>query len=244
MNITSQQQFDELTKLKKTYRFKRTIDFTLAGVKYHSLIHIPTGRPLCISYWEAVPNILAESTLNTTQRFWVNSVTGSVITKDFDSSNPWLWQWDSSQIKYLKSDPSLTFDEKYFYILIAEKAAVLDIILHKLQHYRRMFSHDYLFQQDIYRLKANESLEIIKNKITDMNGDFPFTEAYAEFEGIDLQTAAQSINIQDKFFQTRMLNTEMLRLKYLRKIKDCSDVQQLHPILNDFYKEGEVYGRL
>jgi hypothetical protein len=243
MNITSQAQFDELTKLEKSYRLKRKFEYTLTSTRYHGLTHNASLRLMFVSYFEAVPNILAESTLNTFQKFWLNSVAGKQLATDFDSSQPWLWQWNLAQQKYIKSSDPLTFDELYFHMLVAEKAAVIDIMLNRIQNYRRLFSHDYLHQREIYRLKAIEARKILDDGITEMNGDFPFTEAYAELEGFDLQTAAQSINLQDKFFQSKMVNTESLRLKYLRQIKDCTDIQQIHPILNDFYKQGELYAK-
>ena len=74
--------------------------------------------------------------------------------------------------------------------------------------------------------------------------DFPFVNDYALISGLDLQTAADDIIFQHNLARTTLANSEALRMRYLRQLKDCQDIQQIRPILNNYYTDGEVYGRL
>lgn len=244
MSINSLEELQRLTRVTKSYRIKRKIVNNINYRQYHGLLEINTQRLLAVSYFTTTINSLVSTELNTIQRWWLNVPVTGVVPVNFDSSQPWLFQQKVRGAKFTLSTEMLSYDDQYRYILIAEKAGAIDSINNRIQVYRRYFEKDILFQQEIYQQKAQEACEVLNSGHTEFDNSYPWVESYAELAGLDLQTAAQSIDIQHKFFKTRMINTEALRLKYVNQICICTDVSDIHPIVNDFFKEGEVYGRL
>jgi len=244
MFITSHEQFQRLTAVTKSYRVKRRILNNVNYRQYHGLLEINTQRLLAVSYFTTTINSMVDTELNTMQRWWLNVPVTGVIPAGFDSSRPWLFQHQERGQKLKLGDTALSFDDHYRYMLIAEKAGAIDAINNRIQVYRRYFEKDILFQSEIYRDKAQEARAVLAQGHTDFDSTYPWVETYAELNNLDLQTAAQSIEIQSKFFKTRMVDTETLRLKYVSRIRNCTDMLEIHPMVNDFFKEGEVYGRL
>jgi hypothetical protein len=94
-------------------------------------------------------------------------------------------------------------------------------------------------------LKYDEAVEI-KNCGGEIEEpwNWPFVNDYADIQKIDIKTAAEEIIFKHKLFKTRLSNTETIRIKYTREIKACEKLEDLDGIINRFYTEGEIYGRL
>jgi hypothetical protein len=100
-------------------------------------------------------------------------------------------------------------------------------------------------QDAIYQMKYDEAIEI-KNTPDPIEDPWKWqlVNDYANLQGVSIRDAAEEIIFQNKIFKSRLSNTETIRIKYTRAIKQCMVITELDKIVNQFYTEGEIYGQL
>ena len=228
----------------KQLRRDTAIDFSNQVGDFHAVYDQISKRLLCFSRWLSTVNAIANSRRDAIAKFKVNFV-GNTLPPETTQDRPWAIIWDYSQNKWGNSTEQLSIDQQYEYELIAEKAAVLDAINDRLQAYRRPMASSLLMQHTIYELKAQEANEILAQTepITD-DSKWPFVADYAELSNVDIVVAANEIAFKHKLYKTRLASTEKLRMRHIKNVLDCTDITQLERILQQFYVEGDIYGRL
>ena len=218
----------------------------LGNPKEVHLIHDPlTARILAFSLWIPTVNALDETNINSWTRYWQNNPTYKLLPEQASMAQPWMCFWDHDVAKWVIRDKDFTYDEMYYFHLMVEKAAALDSINSRVVHYRKPLMNTINLQDNIYTLKYQEALEISNtpDPIEDEH-KWPFIHDYSGLVGLDLRTAANEIIFQHRMYRTRLSNTETLRLKYTRQIKECINITKIESILNAFYADGEIYGKL
>lgn len=238
----NQQEFRE--KFKFTSRTNSS--YVIGNTKpVHMLYDYERSRIIAFSYWTPTVNALNETNLNSIPRFWQNAK-NSVLPKMCTMDKPWLCAWDYENNYYVIKEEDFSEEDLYYYNLTAEKSAALDEIFYRILHYRRPILNSLNLQESVYMFKYLEANEIVKmsdDAIIDET-EFPFVFDYATLNGTDIRSAAAEVLFKSKVYKTALCNTETMRMKYVKRIKECTDITLIETILNEFYAEGEIYGRL
>lgn len=211
----------------------------------HLLYNAETSRVIAFSAWVPTINTLDEICINTVPKYSQNFPATTVLPEAASMKEPFKIIWSFESNRWVISDKDFTFEEMYTNALLIEKAAALDEINYRTVHYRRPVFNSVAVQESIYLMKYQEALEI-KNTLGDITEpwNYPFVHDYADLTGIDIRQAAEEIIIQHGIYRTRLSNTETLRIKYTRQIKECKEIENIYKIMNSFYSDGEVYGKL
>lgn len=238
----NQQQFKEQVKFKT----RTNSAYVIGNSKpIHMLHDYDKNRIVAFSYWTPTINALNETNLNSTSRFWQNAK-NSVLPKTATMDKPWMCTWDYENNYYIISEEDLSYEDLYYYNLMAEKSAALDEIFYRILHYRRPILNSLNLQESVYMFKYIEANDISKmdESASIEETEYPFVFEYATLSGTDMRTAASQILFKSKIYKTALCNTETMRMKYVKKIKECTEIPAIETILNEFYAEGEIYGRL
>ncbi len=65
----------------------------------------------------------------------------------------------------------------------------------------------------------------------------PYVLQYADFSGISLQQAADDILLKSKFDRDLLMKTELLRLKFFRRIKEAQKPEEVALVIRDFFND-------
>lgn len=210
----------------------------------HLVYDYSTYRIAAFSPWVTTVNTLNETNINTVVRYWQNYPQYKILPIDCTVEKSWLCKWEESQSKWILTEENFSEEELYSFVLMTEKAAILDEIYQRILHYRRPVMNSLNLQDVVYLMKYNEAVEIKNSKTIDDPWQWPLVNDYANLQGSDIRTAAEEIIFQHKIFKTRLSNTETIRIRYTRAVKECTDIFELDNIINQFYTEGEIYGKL
>jgi hypothetical protein len=219
----------------------------LGNPKAMHLVYDPGSfRIVCFSPWISTVNTLNETKVNTVARYWQNYQGYSVLPAGCSVKQAYLCKWDDTTNKWVLTEDDFSEEELYSFCLMIEKAAVLDEMYQRILHYRRPIMNSIHMQDAVYQLKYDEAVEISKASAEDLDDpwQWPLVNDYANLQNVDIKTAAEEIIFKNKIFKTRLSNTETIRIKYTREIKACEKLEDLDGIINRFYTEGEIYGRL
>lgn len=136
-------------------------------------------------------------------------------------------------------------EELYSYIVINQKAALMDIIHDELDKVRRLINRDSHGFQDTYFAKYLEAKEILeKNILEDKLLKYPMTTGYAECVGISFVEAAKRIMFKYETHIARLAENENLRMKYTDLIKREDRLENLQCLLDKFKTEIIEYGNI
>ena len=238
---------DEFKKIAPPYQSLAKKTKVVGNKSPVHLLYDPVScRILCFSSWTTTVNVIHETNINSWTRYSLNISNPEYFPLDSTFDKAFLCWWDHrGEVNkwVIKNDNDFTYDELYYHHLVVEKAAAMDELLNRLNHYRRPNMNSVYMQDDIYFLKYTEALEVKKsNNVNPF--DFPLVNDYAMIAEIDIQQAADDIIFKHNLTRASLANSEALRMRYMRQLKDCQDIQQIRPILNNYYTDGEVYGRL
>jgi hypothetical protein len=238
---------DEFKKIVPPYQSLAKKTKVIGNKSPVHLLYDPVScRILCFSVWTSTVNMLRETNINSWTRYSLNITSPEMFPAEavFDKSFLCWWNHNGDVNKWvIKNDDDFTYDELYNYHLTVEKAAAMDELLNRLVHYRRPHMNSVYMQDNIYYMKYTEAMELKKSTDVDPY-EYPLVNDYAMIANIDIQQAADDIILQHKIARSSLVNSESLRMRYMRQLKDCQDIQQIKPILNNYYTDGEVYGRL
>jgi hypothetical protein len=166
---------------------------------------------------------------------------------DFYVSYNRCWEFvkDLSCVTWQRNTNIKSKEKLYDYILMTQKAALLDKIHSELEYHRRPFVRLLSGQEIIYEQKNIEATEILKDNITeDETLKYPYTTGYAKVMNISLQEAAKQIKLQHEIKHTYLAENESLRIKYTEMIVNEKDIKNLHNIYDAFNISRQAYSSL
>jgi len=155
------------------------------------------------------------------------------------------WRWQLVQTDHINLEWQEVYDFKdtddlYQSILTIQKVAAIDFVTSRIKRNTRAISRYLTFQQKIYFCKYLEALDIINNDIQeDPDKKFPYVSGYAEIVGDSLQTAARNIKLQYETRAAKEAEYENSRIKYITKIKNETELENLNNLVTAFVAERE-----
>lgn len=141
----------------------------------------------------------------------------------------------------------LTENEVRKYLVLSEKSAAYDVIGRAITRERNHIRGNIPLQGIVHSKKYDEAVSI--QQALSCGHDLPSSEripyimAEADLTGEDLSQIANKIIQKRKFQESRIFNTEVLRMKYVKQLRTCSDVVEINYILDEFKREANIYGR-
>lgn len=239
--MPSQDQF------KKSLEFRSAIVYTnifTSAKQWHLLYEHDTGRVLCASPWHATILTMQDMTLNAIPLWWMNSNV-SKLTREFNITTPWQCFWNPNTQTFSIDTQDLDHDALYRYNLLAEKAAILDTVNQKIYNHRRFLWNDQMLQPTVYHMKYVSACDVLRDPEPEKDPQrWPLVYDYAEFAGKTMAEAAEEIVFQYRLWETRISNTETLRLRTNRAIAQCQDIDKLTEISQNFIAESDLYGKM
>jgi hypothetical protein len=157
------------------------------------------------------------------------------------------WEWvQSTKTHRWESNLNInSYEELDYYILINQKIALMDQILTRIKFYRKTHAELSLGQDLIYVSKYLEAKEIIeKNIINDLTLEYPYASGYANLGNMDLQDAAREILLKWQIQSGFLSETENLRMKYTRIIREETKLENLKSILIAFEQESQLHSAI
>lgn len=239
-------KLDEFRQIVKFESLAKKIKFIGNPTPIHLLYDPVSCRILALSVWASTVNMLQENEINSWTRYSLNVNSPEMFPHDVQTDKPWLlrWEHDPEINRWITDNSEMTYEQYYFYHLMVEKAAALDLMQQRLIHYRRPNMNTLYMQDNIYHMKYLEAMEILKSEDAVEPYDYPLVNDYAIIANIDLKQAAKEVMLKYNLTKVSLANSEALRLRYMRQIRATEDIQEIRLILNKFYTDGEVYGRL
>lgn len=115
-------------------------------------------------------------------------------------------------------------------------------ITNTINHQRRFVGaiDNFKFQTAIYQEKLKEAHSILEGKIDNIK----FLKLEAMHKEITLEHMAQEVILQHDISMGFLARTEMLRIKWLGKLKHSADVDQHPGIIKEFQRELYEYHKL
>lgn len=136
-------------------------------------------------------------------------------------------------------------EELYSYIVINQKAALLDIMHDELDKSRRLINRDSHGFQNTYFAKYLEAKDILENGVTeDKLLKYPMTTGYAECANISFVEATKRIMFKYETHIARLAENENLRMKYTDLVKQENGLENLQGLLDKFKTEIIEYGNI
>lgn len=234
-------------------QFKSSLGFTSlttstdifsSGKQWHLLYETDTGRIISASVWHATMLSMQNFALNTVPLWWMNSGV-SKLPREFDTTRPWQCIWDPNTQTFNIDTGDMAPELLNKYLLLAEKSALLDRVHHKIYNHRRYLWNDELLQPTIYHMKYLGAQAVLADADAELHPQqWPLVYDYAELVNLPLRQAAELIVTQYRIWETRISNTETLRLRTIRRITDCDDILEIQNILKNFTAESDLYGRM
>jgi hypothetical protein len=98
----------------------------------------------------------------------------------------------------------------------------------------------YAYQETVYFIKRQQA-QTFKDAGYDESRirEFPYVEQYADFRKLSYKAAADDILLAAKVMQEVLLNTEALRLKYFKKMKEITSLDEFDAFWKEY--ESEAY---
>lgn len=214
-----------------------------ASKTIHILYNYEHRRPVAASYLLSTINSLTHRHINCYPQFSIDSEKNAQrefkLPRDWDSRRGWEWQFDIKLQEFIHLPDKLSWKEIADFQLTFEKAACLDKVHTRINNVRRYYVNEINAQHTVYRIKADEAKSFLKNPVDKPSyDDYPFLVSYCKITGVDADLAAREILIQAEFAESRLVETEILRIKYSRAIHSAESVLELRGIINDFYREA------
>ena len=233
---------DELLKfLDEDQLYKGKFGFE--GGAFHVVCDIPTGRLLAATRHVHTADKLSYNTLNSHVCVLANR---AQIDLDFDTNRPYYHRVEDIRIERISSP--LSDKDLYDSALVAEKALALDFILSTTSDIKLRSYANGLLQYQIYDLKLKEANDIITSGIDSIDDEvqlkYPFVASYALLEELSLQTAAREVQLRHEFFYTKMAAVESLRMRFNKRVIECTDIRDVPLAIQEFLAEAGLYAQV
>jgi hypothetical protein len=222
--------------------------------RHNILIDAPTGAVLAVSRVVSSLVFLRECMENTTVIVAADSPKyRNSIFREWVflflvlRSKPFAkWSWDNSKREFFETKKELLDDRLVARAILAEeKRKAIEKIMANLNSARNTLMNGLIFQETVYMEKRNQA-KAFQDMGYDENRmlEFPYVVQYADFAGITLRQAADDILLQSKFDEDVLAKTDLLRMKYYKRVKEAESINQLPAILEDFTRECYVNARV
>lgn len=203
----------------------------------HAVMCAETGRVLCFTNWMQTAKQM-ESELNV--KVWYYISKAKIIPRGINLNLPFRYVFDLVTGSLVKA-PTSEEDISRF-IIYSEKSAVYDIIHRTINQERDHIRANLSLQELIYKKKHEEALRVL-DSTGDVPDDIPYLQMHCSLTGDDMHKAAAKIVDKHNFVESRIMETEMLRMKYTHKLRSCSDLVSINLLLDEFNRESSIYGR-
>ena len=152
------------------------------------------------------------------------------------------WSWDKRTRILKETSPEMLTDEiRELSILATAKLEAVNKVAHHLSLARLKARTGVDFQDIVYFQKKVEAQRFKDAGYDDSNPlEYPYVLQYADYAGVSLKQAADSILLKAKLDADLFAKTELLRLRYFNKIKSASTKEQLSTALEEFMRDTYV----
>jgi hypothetical protein len=210
---------------------------SLSAKNTHAVLAADTGRLICFTNWMQTAKAM-ETEPNTRVWYFIN--TAKVIPKSINLNLPFEYVFDAITGAFLKKQ--LDEDLVARYLVLSEKSAVYDNIHRTINQEREHINASLVGQAYIYQCKVEEAKDILSGNSVDSQSH-PYLYDYCQLEGISSEDAARLVLDKNMFVQARLLETESIRMKYMRAVRMCGELLELNQLLDEFNREACIYGR-
>ncbi len=158
----------------------------------------------------------------------------SIKPKDYPT-----WTWSNKIRKFIKTNKEMLNDDIFTKSELANsKRRTFDIITNSVSQSRYKIMSGTSFQETVYLTKKQQAQTFKESGYDEKRAiEFPYVLQYADFADISLRQAAEDILLKSSFDDDILLKTELLRLKYLKKLKEETQIDKLSEISKDFEKD-------
>jgi hypothetical protein len=210
---------------------------------FHFLVDMKTNRVMVTSHNPELIRVLSRMP-NTFQLY--NLTCGNIpgakkwkLHDGFDFEYPWNAEALDMQFfinESILSVKPMTPEQIYYFLLVQQKAVLLNVILETLETMRLDSNpSNLIYQQSIYNEKYQQAKLVLEGNITaDHENEYFYVADWAAIKQIDLQAAAKDIKINHELMHQRISKTEYARLLYINKIREETDLKRLPEIMKDF----------
>lgn len=156
------------------------------------------------------------------------------------SEEPYLFRWEYGSKKIILNT-NLTEEVKNKSTIARAKYRILQEVSQyvfdmRLAAFKGLFLQDY-----IYSLKREEANKFVSDGYPENEFyKYPFVNQYAKFAGVSLKESAESILFKVTSSSAILSKSELFRMKYFKRIKEASSVEQLESIKKDMFSEMNV----
>ncbi len=223
----------------------KLIDMSLNNKKSNVLVSFgDSKRILAVTDFSASVRTLLEFDKQVVYSYIFDGMKG-IQTAVFKKNKCWRMRISDDGYSWNDSPNIETHRQLYDYILINQKAALLDEIYKKINHFRTMIMRGTRSQQNVYFSKYMEAKEIVENNIEeDLFLKYPFTTGYADTTGISLREAADKVLFAHNNQMARLAENENMRIKFSDLVRKETDIKNLKGILDNFNSENYSYANL
>lgn len=152
------------------------------------------------------------------------------------------WSWDRKNSKFARTRMELLNDELLATSRLAEsKRSVFEKIVAHVSRARFEVISGAQFQEMVYIAKKMQA-KAFKDSGYDegLILECPYVVQYADFAHISLRQAADDILLKASFDDDILYKTELLRLRYVNKVKMATDPAEMPSIYGDFLRESYI----
>jgi len=150
-----------------------------------------------------------------------------------------LWRWDKPSRRIVRSPEHIVtpaIREKA--VLAQAKARAIERIMLHLSIARYSLRTGVELQEIVYVNKRTQA-EKFRDSGYDESSllEYPHVLNYADFAGISLREAADTIILKAKLDDQLLAKTELLRLRYFKNVADAKSVKDLSTIIESFFRD-------
>lgn len=198
----------------------------------HGLIHPESNRLMVLSSYRDTVSHLSQ-----TAGTYVLSINKSTFGRGPLMKNffGWTWEWEFKQdTRTFQHSPAPQDYELHYWMRInAEKAAVLDTIYSWVNSNRQNLSTDIVYQRDVRERKVKEAEQLLAG----VTGEFPYLTQYSNETGIPISEVASRVLMNGRDIETVLLETERIRIKYGKALRDATNIASVRALHFDFQAE-------
>ena len=214
---------------------------------YGALIDSGTGAVLTISPFDTVIGVLHEFTPDSTRATHVNHPN---YKRSLLHDEPFFlararadeypsWTWQKAARTFVKTHPDVLTPHLIARSALASaKANALTTVIRKI-NLARFDLRSGIEMQDLVYLRKHDEARRFKESGYDEDTAhvYPYVLQYADFMAISPKEAAEDILFKARLADDELLKTELLRLRYWKRIRESNDPVEIPAIIKDFRRD-------
>lgn len=209
---------------------------SLKAKNLHAVLCKETGRIVCFTNWMQTAKAMES---HPSLRVWYFINHAKLIPSNVNLNTPYEIVFDAITGAFFVKEIDQELVNKF--IVLSEKSAAFDIIHRTLNQERDHIRSNLTLQEEIYKLKYDEAVDVIDSGFKSAKHIYIYSEA--KQKDIEPLLLAHKIVDKRKFVESRILHTEQMRVKYTLLLKQCGDLLKINEILDEFNRESSIYGR-